>query len=89
MSRQQVLAPVDTEAVLQGVLLNLDVSIRESGSTNRQPRPCPKCMSDFAQLGQVFQNLISNAIKYRRAEPPQIHIWAEDSTMSGCSAFPR
>jgi light-regulated signal transduction histidine kinase (bacteriophytochrome) len=76
--RQQVLSPVDTEAVLQGVLLNLDVSIRESGSLI-ESRDLPEIMSDFAQMGQVFQNLIGNAIKYRGAEPPHIEIWADDS----------
>jgi signal transduction histidine kinase len=76
--RQQVLSPVDTEAVLQGVLLNLDVSIRESGS-RIESHDLPEVMSDFAQMGQVFQNLIGNAIKYRGAEPPFIEIWAEES----------
>lgn len=77
-ARQQVLAPVDTEAVLQGVLLNLDTSIRESGSVI-QGRDLPEVMSDFAQVGQVFQNLIVNAIKYRSADPPHIEIWGEDT----------
>ena len=31
---------------------------------------------DQTQLVQLLQNLISNALKYRREEPPQIHLSA-------------
>lgn len=75
--RQQVLSSVDTEAVLAGVLMNLDVSIRESG-TQITHGELPQVQSEFAQMGQVFQNLISNSIKYRGSDPPCIHITAED-----------
>jgi light-regulated signal transduction histidine kinase (bacteriophytochrome) len=35
-------------------------------------------MADEAQLAQVFQNLIANAIKFHRDDvPPQVHISAE------------
>lgn len=76
-AREQVLGSVDSEAVLQGVLLNLDVLIRETG-TEVKNGSLPEVRSDFAQLGQVFQNLISNSIKYRSSEPPCIEVWAED-----------
>jgi chemotaxis family two-component system sensor kinase Cph1 len=33
-------------------------------------------MMDETQLVQVFQNLIGNAIKYRRTEPPLVHVSA-------------
>ena len=34
---------------------------------------------DDIQLSRVFQNLIANAIKFRGAEAPQIHVGAERS----------
>ena len=35
-------------------------------------------MADRAQLAQVFQNLIANAIKFRREDaPPHVHVSAE------------
>src|SRR5258706_11694582 len=37
----------------------------------------PKVMADGAQLAQVFQNLIGNAIKFRAEEAPKIHVGAE------------
>jgi light-regulated signal transduction histidine kinase (bacteriophytochrome) len=73
----QALSMVDADAVLAGVLMNLDSSIRESGTEVTQD-PLPAVMSDFVQLGQVFQNLIGNSIKYRSEEPPKIHISAEE-----------
>lgn len=73
----QTLSYVDSEAVLAGVLMNLDVAIRESG-TEITHDPLPEVTSDFVQLGQVFQNLIGNSIKYRTAEPPRIHIAVEE-----------
>jgi chemotaxis family two-component system sensor kinase Cph1 len=36
----------------------------------------PAIMTDATQLVQVFQNLIGNAIKYRSAVVPQVHVSA-------------
>jgi chemotaxis family two-component system sensor kinase Cph1 len=36
----------------------------------------PMILTDETQLVQVFQNLIGNAIKYRRVEPPNVHVAA-------------
>jgi signal transduction histidine kinase len=72
-ANQQVLTNVDAEGVLQGVLLSLDTSIKESG-TEITHDPLPEVQSEFAQLSQVFQNLIGNSIKYRSKQPPRIHV---------------
>jgi two-component system sensor histidine kinase/response regulator len=70
---------VDAETVLTAVLMNLQASINENGAkVTHDPLPT-EVTSDFAQLSLVFQNLISNALKYRRSEPPEIHVWAEDA----------
>jgi signal transduction histidine kinase len=37
-------------------------------------------VADKVQFSQVFQNLISNAIKYRREEPPCIRVEAKRDT---------
>jgi light-regulated signal transduction histidine kinase (bacteriophytochrome) len=63
--------------VLDGALLNLELSINESNAgITRELLPTVLC--DEIQVGQVFQNLIGNAIKYRRPNvTPEIHIGAE------------
>ncbi len=61
---EQALSVIDSEAVLAGVLMNLDSAIRDSGAEVTADA-LPRVVSDFAQLGQVFQNLIGNSIKYR------------------------
>ena len=51
--------------------------IEESGAT-LIASPLPTVHGDTQQMAQVFQNLLSNALKYRRKEvPPQIQVSAE------------
>jgi len=50
--------------VLHRVLDMLSIRIEESGVEIRIPRPLPTVYCDRVQLGEVFSNLITNAIKY-------------------------
>jgi PAS domain S-box-containing protein len=68
-------APVDCEAVIKQVLLNLHVSIDESGASVRWS-DLPAVQADQVRMVQLFQNLIGNAIKYRTGDPPSIQITA-------------
>ncbi len=70
--------PTDSEGVVDRVMQNLFFAIQESNSTI-ETTPLPKVNADPGQLGMVFQNLIANAIKFHREEPPYIHISAEKS----------
>jgi light-regulated signal transduction histidine kinase (bacteriophytochrome) len=67
--------PVDLEAILERVLKSLDVAITESGATITHD-PLPTVEADPVGLGQLFQNLIGNALKFRGDEPPRIHVAA-------------
>jgi PAS domain S-box-containing protein len=69
-------APTSGEAVLQAALTNLDLAIQESGVAITHD-PLPTVMADESQLSQLFQNLVSNAIRFRSEQPPEIHISAE------------
>jgi light-regulated signal transduction histidine kinase (bacteriophytochrome) len=40
--------------------------------------PLPVLVADPGQLAHLFQNLLGNAIKFRRDLPPQIHVSAVD-----------
>jgi light-regulated signal transduction histidine kinase (bacteriophytochrome) len=74
----QPLSPVDPEGVLHGVLLALDKQIRDCSATITYD-PLPRINFDFAQLTQVFRQLILNAITFSGSEPPTIHISAVES----------
>jgi light-regulated signal transduction histidine kinase (bacteriophytochrome) len=39
--------------------------------------PLPVLVTDPGRLTQLFQNLLDNAVKFRRAEPPRVHVSAE------------
>jgi PAS domain S-box-containing protein len=68
--------PVDLSTVVERVLENLKFSIKECGATITRDT-LPVIGADSTQLNQLFQNLISNAIKFRGSKLPQIHIKAE------------
>ncbi len=57
---------------------NLQLAIEESG-TVLEVGDLPAVRADKVQMIQLFQNLISNAIKYRGKEPPVIRITAEQN----------
>ncbi len=69
--------PVDGETVLRQVLDNLKMDIEETHATITHD-PLPTVTADQTQLIQVFQNLIGNALKFRKEdESPKIHVGAE------------
>jgi PAS domain S-box-containing protein len=69
------LEPVDSQAVLGRALSNLQASIQESGA-EISAGPLPMVKADAAQLLQLFQNLIGNAIKFRGTRQPTVEISA-------------
>lgn len=74
--REKEVPLTDCGAALEEVLANLDASIKEAGAC-LEVDYLPEVAVDRSQLIQLFQNLISNAIKYRGEEVPQIYISAE------------
>lgn len=74
-SRGKSFELVDCETLFERALLNLEVTIKENSTTITHDT-LPTVMADSSQLLQVFQNLISNAIKFHGTEPPRIHISA-------------
>jgi light-regulated signal transduction histidine kinase (bacteriophytochrome) len=73
---QDSFASVDCGAVLAKALLNLEAAIAESGAMVTSD-PLPTVVAEEVMLIQLFQNLISNSIKFRGGETPRIHISAE------------
>ncbi|MBI4498793.1 MAG: PAS domain S-box protein [Chloroflexi bacterium] len=68
--------PTNVGAVVDRVLSELSAAITEHGATVTRD-PLPTVMADPIQLGQVFQNLISNAIKFHQDAPPRVHVSTE------------
>jgi len=73
---EKVRKPVDSAAIAAAAAERLSPSIRESGAELRISA-LPVVMGDEIELGQVFQNLISNAVKFRSDRSPRIDISAE------------
>ena len=56
--------PTDLEAALQRVLHLLQPRITQAGTQIRVPSQLPTVVCDQARIGDVFSNLITNAVKY-------------------------
>jgi PAS domain S-box-containing protein len=78
-TRGSLFVEIDLYEALGEAVLNLQAAITESEAlVTNGDLPCLK--GDLRQLVQVFQNLIGNAIKFRKKEePPRIHVSAENS----------
>jgi PAS domain S-box-containing protein len=70
-----VLARIAAESSLIAALSDLRPMIEDSGAVITHD-PLPTLDTEASQLTRVFQNLIGNAIKYRRAEAPRVHVSA-------------
>lgn len=66
----------ESAEALRKALLDLEVTIKESGASISSARLPRVRMNEF-QLEQIFQNLIGNAIRYRGERPPQVEIDAQ------------
>ncbi|MBI4965949.1 MAG: HAMP domain-containing protein [Desulfomonile tiedjei] len=75
-TRGKALEPTDCELVLRQALANIGSLIDESRAVITHD-PMPTLNADSTQLSQLFQNLVSNGIKFRGEEPPRIHVSAE------------
>jgi PAS domain S-box-containing protein len=64
---------IDCNLVVQEAISNLHAAITQSNATVTYDA-LPTLRANAQQLLPLFQNLIGNAIKFRREEPPQIHI---------------
>ncbi len=68
---------IDVEALLAHEVDGLQAAIEESGADITYDQ-LPSIVADSSLMGQVFRNLIGNAIKFRREEPPKVHVSAEN-----------
>lgn len=75
-SRAPEFEPVALDRALDDALENLRVRIEETDATIER-EPLPHVLGSRSQLSQVFQNLVGNALKFRReGVPPVVEIRA-------------
>ncbi|WAL99690.1 ATP-binding protein [Streptomyces sp. Je 1-369] len=68
---------VDLDTVLARTLSTLSVAIEEADATIALD-PLPTLVADPTQMGMLWQNLLGNAVKFRRpGTPPEIRVTAE------------
>jgi signal transduction histidine kinase len=76
--------PVDLSAVAATVVSDLEVRIAEVGGTVAMS-DLPTIVADPMQMRQLFQNLIANALKFRRdGVPPVVRVaadWGQDTLL--------
>ncbi|WP_188928267.1 sensor histidine kinase [Puia dinghuensis] len=81
INRDQTIKPVDLSVIINEVLSNLSASINETGALITISN-APVLNADPVQMLQLFQNLIGNAIRYRKeGTRPEINIqaWKEET----------
>ena len=69
---------VDAGDLVAQALGNLSLAIEETG-TEVTVDPLPRVSGDVSLLTGVFQNLISNAVKFRGETSPRIHVGVRDA----------
>lgn len=79
------LQPLDMNTLLAGVVQALRFQTEQAGAV-LQLEPLPDCIGDQIQIGQVFSNLIDNAIKYRHPERP-LHVTIRGQVENGRAIY--
>jgi PAS domain S-box-containing protein len=78
-TKAKELVDTSSEEALKHAITNLSGAIEDSGALVTHD-PLPTVTADEGQLVQLFQNLVSNAIKYQRPGVPRVHV---SSTKNG------
>jgi len=67
---------VDCTQVLENAIARLRSAIQDCGAVVAHG-PLPVVIGNEGELVRMFQNLLANAIKFRRGQAPRIHVSAE------------
>ena len=68
--------PVNLESVLEITLNDLGKSLKEAECEVTYD-PLPTVQANSTQMGQLLQNLLGNAVKFRSDDPPRVHVSAQ------------
>ncbi|MBD2752821.1 PAS domain-containing sensor histidine kinase [Spirosoma validum] len=80
-TRRETIGPVDLNQIVRDVLMDIETAISDKQAVITVGQLPTISKADAAQLRQLFQNLISNALKFTRTDPmapaPAISITAQ------------
>ena len=74
-SAERTMEPMDLQAALDQALDNLSMAVTEAGAKVTHDG-LPTVIGDQRLVAQLFQNLVSNAMKFRDQDDPEIHVSA-------------
>jgi len=76
-TRAREFEPVDIGEVVREVVADLEARLEQTGGSI-EIGDLPVIEADPLQMRQLFQNLLGNALKFRKPEePPRVRVWAE------------
>jgi len=70
-TKAQPFVPIDLERIVKEVVSDLEVRILQTGG-RVELYPLPVVEGDAVQMRQLFQNLIGNALKFRKPDEPPV-----------------
>ena len=82
------IGPTEMQEVVTGILDSLAIRLEESHVTIRIPRPLPTVQCDRVRVGEIFRNLITNAMKYNDKEEKWIEVGYEEAEPPPSGAQP-
>jgi len=74
---------VDLDELVQQIIATLTITRPENEVAFRIPRPIPSIQGDYAQISELFTNLISNAIKYNDKSEKWVEIGFIEGEVQG------
>jgi signal transduction histidine kinase len=78
---------VDLNEIVAEVADSLAITLKETGTELRVPRPLPTVRCDRARVGEIFYNLVVNGIKYNDKPEKWVEIGATEGTGGGPPVF--
>jgi signal transduction histidine kinase len=82
-SRELLRVEVDLDELVSAVLKGLRWAIEEAGATVEVRSPLGAAVGDPTQFGQLLQNLIANALKFRSPQVPAVVLVSTDEEPDG------
>ncbi len=70
---EKMLEQVDLNEVVHDACLNVELELKHAGG-RIESEPMPTVAASYVSMQQLFQNLLSNALKFRSKVPPVIEI---------------